>query len=226
MDLNTLEKFLLIAQHPTKGRFMISDIHINYGVIGAALLDMSVDKLIELDGNRLILKSSSGVSDPVISEILSVIKKSKKVKKIKWWISKLVHKSKRYKWNVLNKLSDQKRIRIEKRRFLGLIPYKKCFLIDHNIRENLIFRLKEAILYKKELNEESISILGLIEACDMYKIISKDRDERKKLKKELKKIVSDSSISKAISITTQQIQSAIISIIIASTVATTVASNN
>ncbi len=31
MELSTLEKFLLLAKHPYKGRFMISDLHIQQG---------------------------------------------------------------------------------------------------------------------------------------------------------------------------------------------------
>ncbi len=57
MNLNTAEKFLLIAQHPVKGRFTISDVQINYGIIGALLLEMSLENRIAIEENILILKN-------------------------------------------------------------------------------------------------------------------------------------------------------------------------
>ncbi len=53
MDLNTVEKFLLLAQHPQKGRNISSDLHINYGIIGAILLELSLDGELVLDNNKL-----------------------------------------------------------------------------------------------------------------------------------------------------------------------------
>ena len=57
MKFSTAEKFLMIAHHPDKGRFVTDHIHLEYGIIGAILLDMSLERSISLEDGKIILKS-------------------------------------------------------------------------------------------------------------------------------------------------------------------------
>lgn len=225
MRLNTLNKFLLIAQHPSKGRFLISDTHINYGIIGAALLEMSLDKQIKIEEDKLIIIKKEESDKPIISEILMEIRNSKKPRKIKYWLTKLARKSRKFKWIILTDLEKDKLLRIENRKFLGLIPYRKSYLIDGTTRENLIRQLRSNVLFRHDLNEDSILMLGLVEACKMHKILTSDREELKKLKKELKEIIKESPIADTVDKTIKQVQAAIIGAIVASTVVTSSGSN-
>lgn len=226
MRLNTLNKFLLVAQHPSKGRFLISDMHINYGIIGAALLEMSQDKQIDIEENKLILINKGESDNPIITEISKQIRNSKKPRKIKYWITKLARKSRKFKWIILTDLEKDKLVRIEDRRFLGLVPYRKSYLIDKTTRENLISQLRSNVLFRNDLNEDSILMLGLVEACKMHKIITSDKEELKKLKKELKEIIKDSPIADTIDKTIKQIQAAIIGAVVASTIAASSSASN
>lgn len=226
MKLNTLSKFLLIAHHPNKGRFLISDIHINYGIIGAALLEISLTGEIKIEEGQLILIKDKESDDPIISEILMEIRNSKKPRNIRFWMTKLTRKSRKYKWQILTDLERKKIIRIEKKKFLKLIPYKKSYLIDKKTRENLIDELRNIALVGNDLNEEDILVLSLVEACKMYKIITSNKEELKKLKIELKEVVKESAVNEIVDETTKQIQAVIIGGIIAATTATTVSSSN
>jgi len=127
MKLNTLTKFLLVAHHPEKGRFLISDAHINYGIIGAALLEMSLDEQIKIEENKLILLKDGNSENSIISEISKEIRTSKKTRKIKYWITKLAIKSRKFKWEILVDLEKNKLLRIEDKKFLGLIPFRKSY---------------------------------------------------------------------------------------------------
>ncbi|MCD6322766.1 MAG: GPP34 family phosphoprotein, partial [Clostridiales bacterium] len=117
-------------------------------------------------------------------------------------------------------------LRIENRKFLGLIPYRKSYLIDGTTRENLISQLRNNVLFRHDLNEDSILMLGLIEACKMHKIITSDREELKKLKKELKEIIKESPIADTVDKTIKQVQAAIIGAIVASTVVASSSGSN
>lgn len=226
MKLNTITKFILAAQHPSKGRFIISGMYIQYGIVGAALLEMSKDKQIDIENNKVLLIQEEKSYNPIISEISMQIGNSKKIRTIKYWVTKLARKSNRYKWAVLTDLEKNNLVRIENRRFLGLIPYRKHFLIDNTIRINLISQLRNKVLFRQNLDEESILILGLIEACKMHKIITSDRKELKKVKKELKQIIKESPIAETVDKTIKQIQAAIMGAIIASTVAASASGSN
>ena len=62
---------------------------------------------------------------------------------------------------------------------------------------------------KKKKSEEDIAILGMIKACKMFKIISKDWREKIKIKKEIKEVLKDSPISQTVENTIKQVQIAI-----------------
>jgi Golgi phosphoprotein 3 len=224
MKLNTAEKFLILAHHPEKGRFVIDGLQLSYGIVGALLLEMALENIVSVQDNRLVYNSTGMEKDPLISELSATIRQSEKRRKIKTWISKFARKSKRYKWTILRQLSDKRLIRIENKKFLGLIPYKRSYIIDKSIRTELIRTARNNVLNREDLNEENVVVLGLIEACTMHKIISSDRQELKKIRKELKEIIKESSIAGVLAETIKQAQTAIIASVAASSAASSAAS--
>ena len=226
MKLNTTEKFLLLAQHPTKGKLMVSDMHIRYGIIGSLLLDMSLENKIAIDNNRLILKNGKNSNDPMVSEITTLIRNSSKPRKIKYWINKLARKSRKYKWMILDGLANKKLIRIENKKLFGFIPYRSSYLVDSQLRNELIGELKKSILFKQALSDESSVILGLVQACKMYKAIASDKNELKTMKKELKEIIKESPIASTVDKTITEVQAAVMAAIVSSMAATTATTSN
>ncbi len=223
MEIRLTEKFLLIAQNPEKGRFLINSIQLNYGIIGAILMEMTFDNRISIEKDKLLLKSFKNSKDPVISEITSTIKKSDKPRKLKYWVSRLEKRARKYKWIFLEKMQKERLVRIEQKKFLGFISYRQCYLINKKIRDDISKQLKEAILYKKDLNNENIVLLGLVEACGMHKTIASDRQELKVIKKKLKVILKEEPIAQAVGKTIAEMQAAITGVLAASIASSTAA---
>ena len=219
MSLNTAEKFLILAHHPEKGRFIVRGVQLSYGLVGALLLDMSLENIVSVQDNRLIYRSSGIGKDEVISELSAVIRQSEKAKKVGTWIGRFARKSRRYRWAILSQLADKRVIRIEDKKFLGLIPYKKTYIIDNSIRAELIRTARNNLLFHKDLTDENVVVLGLIEACRMHRILSTDREELKKIRKDLKEIIKASPIAGVLSETIKQVQAAVIAAVIASSAA-------
>ena len=69
MKLNTIEKFLLIAQHPTKGRFVIQQMPLNYSVVGAILLELSIEKRLKIENKRLVLTNRRSHTNPMLNNV-------------------------------------------------------------------------------------------------------------------------------------------------------------
>lgn len=216
MKLSTVEKFLLIAHHPNKGRFVVSEMNINYGIIGAILLEMSLEDKVIVENDNLILKNSRSAGNQIVSEISIMISSSNKPRKIKYWITKLASRSGKYKWIILNELSGKNFIRIENKTFLGFIRYKRSYLIDGRARDKLIQQLRSNILFRQEKSNESVVLLGLIEACKMHPIIASNKGELKVIRKKLKQIIKESPIADTVDKTIKQVQAAIFGAIIAS----------
>lgn len=226
MELNTAEKFLLLAQHPEKGMLNTPEIYVKYGIVGAMLLDLSVSEKLSVENDRLIIKSSKGINDPILKDIVSKIESARKPLRIRTWINRFARRSSKIKLSVFEQLEKKKLIRIEHRKFLGLIPYLKTYLVETKTRNSLIKTLRNNILFEGDFNEENIGVLGLVEACKMHKIIANDRAEKKIIKKRLKETLKSSPIAKVVDSTIKQIQAAIMGAVIASTTAATTASSN
>lgn len=209
MKLNIAEKFLIIAHHPEKGRFKVNGYQLKYGLVGALLLEMSLEKIVSVQDKRLVYNSSGGDKDPVIAGLAAMIRQSGKVRKVRSWISKFAFRSNRLRWAVLTQMADKRIIRIESRRFLGIIPYRCSYITDSNIRAELIREARSNVFEHRDLSEENVALLGLIEACGMHRIISNNRQEIKMIKKELKEIIKKSPIAEMLSVTLNQVRTAV-----------------
>jgi len=221
MNLSIVEKFLLLAHHPTKGGFIISEIHINFGIIGSILLEMSFENYFRIENDRLMIKNERTPSNPLYSEIFIRIRDSKKARKLKYWVTRLNSKSNKYKWMILKDLQKKGLIDIEDKKFLWLIPYKKSRLTDSLAHDRFIQELKNNISNRHDISNENTVVLALVDACKMHKVFAKSRAEVKVLKKDLKSVIEESAVGDTVDETIKEVQRAITNTIAASTVVIT-----
>lgn len=220
-SLNTIERFLLVAQHPDKGRFIIPQMQLNFGLAGAVLLELSIEKRLKIENKRLILVNDKHHKHPMLNMVIDTIKQSSKTRRIKYWVNKLNRKACKYKWAFMKDLEDKRIVRIEHKKFLGLIPYKKSFMIERRTRPAYLTKLRDCVLYGKQISEEDSVVLALIQACKTQRVLAKDRSERKTIRTKLKLILKESQIAGVVDQTIQEVQAAIMVAVIASTVTST-----
>jgi len=220
MALTITEKFILLAHHPEKGRFAVTQYQHQYGLIGSLIMDLSLKGILTVEDKRIYLKKSELPDDEVLRDIAQRISSSAKPRRVRYWIQKLAFRYRRYKWAVYASLEKQWIIRIEKVRFLGLIPYRRCYVRNQSERTQIIANLREAILYKKEMSEEMLALAALVAGCSMQRKLTTRREELKVIKQELKKILKENPVASAVSQTIIEVQAAVASAIITSTVAT------
>lgn len=212
----------MLAHHPEKGGFKVSGMYIQYGLGGAILLDMSLEELIDITDKRLILKSTRLSGDPLIHEVIKLMSQNPQPRRVGYWVRKLAEHYNRYKWQILKGFADKRIVRVEEKKFLGLIPYRRSYLIESYTRSNLIRQLKNEILTNsREPSSSTLAIAGLIEACRMHRILSDDRDELKIIRTRLKKIGKEAPVSDVVSQTVRQVQTAILASVTAAMVAST-----
>jgi len=214
MNLSIAEKFLMLAKHPTKGSFLISDIHLGFGLVGAILRQMSIEKIFEMENNRLVLREDVEEgkfrNNPIVTEIYTKIRDSSRSRKMQYWISRIHRKSNIYKWMILSNLEEKGLIRIEPKKFLFIFTYRRCYMVDNISREKLIDQLRNNALDRRDLNEENVVLLRLVEACKMHKILTSDKSEVKLVRTELKSIMKDSPIANEVDKTIKGVQTAIV----------------
>ncbi|GET22103.1 GOLPH3/VPS74 family protein [Prolixibacter denitrificans] len=219
MELSIAEKFLLIAHHPRKARFLTSEPQLNFGLVGTFLLEMSINNQLHIENNRVFPDKSVVPENPTSREIYYLVKGSGKNRTIRLWLRKLSRKANRYRWEVLENLKEKRLMRIERRKFLGIIPYRKSYVTDSRTRDQLLKELKKQILSRHRdtaTSNEDMAVLGLIEACKLHRTLTTDRTELKKLRKALKELIKESPIAGTVQQTIRQVQAAVIGAIVAS----------
>lgn len=194
MDLNTAEKYLLLILHPDKSRYLVTDQVINPGLLGAILVDLSIDGKIEIRDRKVFSKSSYCKLSEAHNLILNKISRSKRPRRVKTWISNLNWFGRKYRHMLLHDLAMKSKIRMEDKWFL-FIKYKKAHLLDRDGRRSLLAQLKDVIINNKEMNDNTAPLLGIIQACNMQKVLSKDNNELKVIKSTLKDLTRKDTIS-------------------------------
>ncbi len=216
MELNTAEKFLLIVMHPEKPRYLIPEAKLNPGLFGSILMDLTLEEKIEFKDNRIIPHSSYTKTSEAHNIILSKIAGSKKRKRIKTWITAFVWNSRKYRHMILRDLVLKGKVRIEERSFL-FIPYKSAFLIDKNISKEIRNDISEVLSNKKPPQDDIACLLGIIDGCKAYKLITRDKQSLKSINHNIKEIVQNDSVSKEVQKVIQEMEAASIAVTTAAT---------
>ncbi|WP_282035544.1 GOLPH3/VPS74 family protein [Saccharicrinis aurantiacus] len=221
---NTAERFLILIQHPEKCRFIVSEQIKNVGFLGAIFLDLSNSKNLDIESGRIIVKSVDVDLSTSHLIVIEQIAKSRRIRKIKSWLNIFSIKSRKYQKDIFLGLEKKGIIRINHKRFLG-IKYYNTQLTNPTVRDNVISELRNIIFNEAVMNAENSIILGLIEACKMYKIICRDKKEIKVCKRKLGEILKSDLIAQGVDKVIKEMQAAIIGAVVASAVASTTSSN-
>jgi hypothetical protein len=103
--------------------------------------------------------------------------------------------------------------------------YYRTKLIKHKVRDQIIKEIRETLLYNKQVNDKNSMILGLVEACNMYRIICRDKKERKICKTRIKEWIQSDVISQGVGKVIKEMQAAVIGAVVASSAAASSGSN-
>lgn len=224
MEKKIAENFLLLALHPEKARYKIGSQHLSAGLIGAILFDLTLDKKLSIEGRFLKPLVHRVKAEDAHGMILKKILERKKPRKIKNWVSRLNTKSRKYRFMILKEMERKKLVNVERKKFL-FIPYKVARLKDEKSRKKLLKDLRSLILDKKALGDETLALLSLVYACRGHKILANNKEENKKIKAQLKEIISSSAISSEVDKVIREMQAAVVLAVTTAVVASSAASN-
>lgn len=223
MKLTIAESFLVLIHHPEKARYIVDGNVRNAGLIGSIFLDLSLDENIITEDGYLIVKSFQTKLPGLYKKILDKMSNSPRKRKPKVWISRFSQRSNKPRRELLDSLEKKGIVDIEHKVFL-VFPYIRSRLLKQDLRNQMISDLRDIIFKNKEIDPHSASLLGLIQACKMHKVVCNDKAELKQSRLKIKEIIESDLITQGVSTVIQEMQAAMMAAIIASTAATTAAS--
>lgn len=219
MDYSLAKQFLILALDPEKGRIRIDSTHFRFSLTGAILLDYIDGEELRVEDKRVI--PSLRVNNDAIHLMFSdKFMKSSRNRKISYWISRLTFKHRFILSEMTKSLEKERVIRIEYKKFLGLIPYKKYWFLNNSIRNEIIEILRGILLYGKKPERKELMLISIIQAARAHKVLSRERGETRAIRRRCTEILKDGQISSEISQTVREVNAAITESIAASIIAT------
>lgn len=219
MNYSVAIQFLILALNPEKGRVTIESTHFRYSLTGAILLDYMDGEELRVEDKRII--PSLRINDDAIHHMLAgKFMKSTRNRKISYWISRLTFKHRFILVEMTKSLEKERVIRIEHKKFLGLIPYKKYWFLNNSVRDQIIEQMRGILLYGKKPDRKELMLIAILHAARAHKVLSRERGESKILRQKCTEIMKDNQISSEISQTVREVNSAITESIAAAIIVT------
>ncbi len=224
IELNLLEKYLLIALDDEKGKFVNDSVHLHYGFAGAILLELAIRDKIEVNGEVIKLKESTTEKEVALNKAIELLDNEGGMSS-KECIKKLAKKASEFKNDTLQKLINKGVLEKKEDKIFWIFPNDK-YPTQNNLPENkLRNRLNDVVLHGKNPEAEDIMLLSLINVAGLTKEAFRDAEDRKAIKKKIELMTSDMKLSQVINSSIREIQAAIMIAITAAVVVTTVTSN-
>lgn len=218
MEQSIAELFVILALKPEKGRIGINSLHFRYSLTGAMLMDYLLNKEIEI-ANKRIVPSFRKNGDTIHDMIADRISRSGRNRRVSFWVKRLTNRSRLYFKSYINLLVKERIIRIERKKFLGIIPFNRYWFTDTTVRINLIGILRGILLYGKQPGNKELMLLGIIDASKGYNLLSRERGESGVLRKKCRELLKGDLMSSEINHAIRDVQIAVSSAITAAIVA-------
>jgi len=224
IELNLLEKYLLIALDDEKGKFVNDSVHLHYGFAGAMLLELAIRDKIEVNGEQIRLKEDTTEKEVALNKALEVLDVDDDMS-AKECVRRLAKKASDFKNDTLDRLIFKGVLEKKEDKILWIIPNNK-YPTQNVIPENKVRqRLNDIVLHGKTPEADDVMLLSLINVANLTKEAFRDTKDTKAIKKRIEELTSDMKLSQVINSSIREIQAAIMIAITTAVVVTTVTSN-
>ena len=159
-----------------------------YGIAAVALAELASMGKIKYENKRIMLMDASLTGDELLDEALDICSGKASPCKVTMQISAISYKVKRFAKRVLERLEDNGFIKIEQKRFLGLIPYDTYMITRVSEHEKLVKELKDIVLRADQNAEpKNALVITILKACYVLHRLF-DKEERRQASATLKAI--------------------------------------
>lgn len=228
MELNLVEKLILLTLDDDKGTFVSEPFALTYGLAGAILLELSLKEHINIVKKKVVIKSKKRIGYALLDECLQSIANSKKERTVMHWIQTFGNKERAIKKEILNKFILKGILIKREEKFLWVFNYDKFPTVNAKPENTLRKRLYNIIENNKKPEINELMLISLIDTCKLNRTVY-GKERAKQCKERIKTIIMDSKNSNAISATIKEIHDIILALIVtviaSSTIAATISNN-
>ncbi|MBN2349345.1 MAG: GPP34 family phosphoprotein [Bacteroidales bacterium] len=198
MENSFLEKYILLSIHPKKDRFINNPTMFNLTFAGAILYELFLQDYLKLvDDNKIQVAVRKRPHDKMLYEILTLFIQSNRIRRVRYWVSRISRRARIYKKQVLLDLSRKSVISIKKHYFLRIIPYKKYTILHPGTRDKIVEDIMSWFISGTVLNREHLYMISLLDLGILRNIFA-ERQQRNIARQKVKELIKDNPLTKEI----------------------------
>lgn len=162
--LSFAEELVLLALDDERG-VIIDKTSVEYGLVGAILMDLSLMDKIEVDLENLLLVDSSPTGDPILDNILKRIAQSSATRTVAYWIITLTQESRDIQKQVLDRLIQKSILRKEEQKILWVFARRRYPKQNDREEKEVKTRIRAVVLSDEIPDARDVVLISLIKAC-------------------------------------------------------------
>lgn len=192
------EKLYLLAIHPKKGGIISGAFHaLDYVLLGALFLELWMNKNIEFENKRIVVKSSKS-KNKLHLFLLNKLRKKDRPLKVSRWINKLYFFRGHIRREMQKSLVNRRIIKMENKKFL-FFRWRKSVILNKSVAYKLVDQIQKQIISGEVKKEEDVLLLSMLKPAGLIRRIFPEKIRRNKAKAQLKQILTENEISRSVS---------------------------
>jgi golgi phosphoprotein 3 len=211
-SLTIAEQLFMLSICEEKGKVLASiQGHLGYGLTAAILGELALLGCICLENgknrDRIRIANKIFTENEVLDDALEKIAASAKPHKVRYWLHDLGADRKGLQDRLARSLKTKGILKIEKKRYLWVIPYTRFSHLDVSAKYWVKEHLRVVVLADVPANQQTILLLSLLKSCDLDSLVF-TRDERYAAGSRIRKLVSGELFGETISLMIQEVETA------------------
>lgn len=182
MELNLREQLILLFHHELKDKFCINDYRFDTAFIGAMIFELIELGKIEIKDDKIKCISKKDGLSKDLKEMYLKIKAKENNKKISYWVDKLLVKSEKFRKCTVKDMSQKGLLELSEKKYFWFFTKQTTHINDSKIREDIVNRLRACLLDDAPPTYYDLALIGLIDATNVYRLISNIKGECPKMK--------------------------------------------
>jgi len=166
------ESYLLITLDESKGKhYLRAGIAKDECFAAAWIMDLILRGKLAIEGKKLKVIDPSSTGDEYLDDILNVLKGSKMIHKIRYWI-RIFSSQQKIKLNdlTLKRLESQGVLKFEKEPFLKIFKRWGYFFIQPEVKKSLVEQIRNVIIDNLDPDIYLLCLLNLLKISRLIKV--------------------------------------------------------
>ena len=175
--LSFAEEIYLLALDDATGTVALEDgiERLHHALVGAALAELSFMGSIDFDEEGLIVVNSDPVGNPVLDEIMEMIKRQDTKMTLHYWLETLFVEAGRIENMVLNHLVLRGILKVVEDKILWVFPSRRYPVIDDREIKDVERRIIELISSDEIPGPREATLISLASACGLLHEVMSSR---------------------------------------------------